>query len=72
MLQRSGRNEEQIRELKRKANIIMEVVWGIGKRKFRDNFKRRMQAFSDRSSNVSGGDMGMERKRRTRKDTKEK
>lgn len=42
MLQRNGRNEGQIRELKRKANIVMRVVWGIGERKFRDDFKRRM------------------------------
>lgn len=45
MLQRNGRNEGQIRELKRKANIVMRIVWGIGERKFRDDFKRRMWLF---------------------------
>lgn len=40
MIQRNSRNEGQIRELKRKANIVMRVVWGIGGRKFRYDFKR--------------------------------
>jgi len=31
--------------LKRKGNIVMRRVWGLGKRLFKDDFRRRMMLF---------------------------
>jgi len=35
----------QIKELKKKGNIVMRKVWGLGERIFKDDFRRRMILF---------------------------
>jgi len=35
----------QIRKLKKKGNIVMRKVWGLGERTFKDDFRRRMMLF---------------------------
>jgi len=42
---RNGEDKGQIKDLKKKTNIVMRQVWGLGKRRFRDDFKRRMVLF---------------------------
>jgi hypothetical protein len=38
-------NERAIREIARKANKVVGRVWGIGERKWGDDFRRRMMMF---------------------------
>lgn len=44
-MKRNGGDESQIRELRKKANIVMRKIWGIGERKFKDDFRRKMWLF---------------------------
>lgn len=41
-LRRDGGQEAQVRERVKRAAIVMGQVWGIGKRRFGKNWKRRM------------------------------
>lgn len=43
--QKNGNHDCHIKELRKKANIIMAQIWGIGERRFRDNFNLRMFLF---------------------------
>ncbi|XP_071577651.1 uncharacterized protein [Temnothorax nylanderi] len=43
--QRNGGQEAQVRERVRKAAAIMGQIWGIGKRRFGKNWKRRIGLF---------------------------
>jgi len=45
ILKKNGRDDGQIRELKKKGNIVMKKVWDLGKRIFKDAFRRRMMLF---------------------------
>jgi len=38
-------DDGQIRELKKKRNIVMRKVWDLGERLFKDDFRRRMILF---------------------------
>jgi len=42
VLKKNGGDDRQIRELKKKGNIVMRKVWGLGERLFKDDFKKRM------------------------------
>lgn len=42
VLKRNGEDDGQIRELRKKANVIIRQVWGMGERRFRDDFEKRM------------------------------
>jgi len=41
-----GGDDRQIRELKKKGNIVIRRIWGLGERLFKDDFRRRMMLFS--------------------------
>ena len=41
-LQRNGDLTNHIKERMKRANVVMKQVWGIGERKFQDDFKRRL------------------------------
>ena len=43
VLQRNGGQEAQVRDRIRKAMAVMRQVWGIGKRRFKDNWARRLR-----------------------------
>jgi len=45
VLKKNRGNDGQIRELKKKGNIVMRKVWGLGERIFKDDFRRRMMLF---------------------------
>jgi len=42
---KSGRNDGKIIGLKKKGNIVMRKVWGLGEKIFKDDFRRRMMLF---------------------------
>jgi len=42
VLKKNGGDDGQIRELKKKSNIVMRKVWGFGERLFKDDLRRRM------------------------------
>ena len=44
-MQRNGDLTNYIKENVKRANVVMKQVWGIGERKFQDDFKRRMMLF---------------------------
>ena len=44
-LQRNGDLTNHIKERVKRANVVMKQVWGIGERKFQNDFKRRMMLF---------------------------
>jgi len=41
-LQRNGGQKTHVRERMAKAEIVMGQIWGIGKKRFRRNWKRRV------------------------------
>ena len=45
VFKRNGGQEAHIKDRVRKAEVVMKRVWGIGKRKFERNWKRRMWLF---------------------------
>jgi len=45
VLNKNGGDDGQIRELKKKGNIIIRKIWGLGERIFKDDFRRRMMLF---------------------------
>lgn len=45
VVKKNGGQEGQIRELKKKGNVVLKQMWGLGERRFRDEFKRRMMLF---------------------------
>lgn len=45
VLQRNGKQEAQVRDRIRKAVVIMGQVWGIGKRRFKGDWGRRLWSF---------------------------
>lgn len=70
IIQRNGDQEAQVRERMAKAAVIMGQVWGIGKRRFEEDWKRRIWIFDTLDSDeIRSGDMGMERKEGVGKDT---
>jgi len=40
-----GGRRRQIKELKKKGNIVMRKVWDLRERIFKDDFRRRMMLF---------------------------
>lgn len=44
VMRRNGENESEIRELKKKANVVRQI-WGTGEYRFKDDFRRRMILF---------------------------
>lgn len=44
-MQRNGEQDAQIRDRIKRAAAIMGQVWGIGKRRFRGDWGRRMWLF---------------------------
>jgi len=42
---KNGGDDGQIRDLKKKGNIVMRRIWGLGERLFKDDFRRRMMLF---------------------------
>lgn len=44
-MRKNGSEKGQIRELARKGNVVMRQVWGLGERRMRGDFKRRMMLF---------------------------
>jgi len=42
MVRRNGGDEGQIKDIKKKTNIVMRQVWELGERRFKDDFRRRM------------------------------
>jgi len=45
IIKKNGEDDGQIKELKKKGNIVMRRVWGLGERLFKENFRRRMMLF---------------------------
>lgn len=45
VVKENGGQEGQIKESKKKGNIILKQVWGLGQRRFRDDFKSRIKLF---------------------------
>lgn len=45
VMKENGGQEGQIKESKKKGNIVLKQVWGLGERRFRDDFKRRIKLF---------------------------
>lgn len=45
VVKKNGGQEGQIKELMKKGNVVLQQVWGLGERRFRDDFKRRMMLF---------------------------
>lgn len=45
VVKENGGQEGQIKESKKKGNIVLKQVWGLGERRFRDDFKRRIKLF---------------------------
>lgn len=45
VVKKNGGQEGQIRKLKKKGNVVLKQMWGLGERRFRDEFKRRMMLF---------------------------
>lgn len=43
--QKNGNHDCHIKELRKKANIVMAQIWGIGERKFNSNYNLRMFLF---------------------------
>ncbi|XP_046145525.1 uncharacterized protein LOC123988820 [Osmia bicornis bicornis] len=43
--QKNGRTEMHWRETAKKAMIVMKQTWGIGERRFKNNFERRMKIY---------------------------
>lgn len=41
----SGEEKVQIKELKKNGNVVLKQVWGLGERRFRDDFEKRMMLF---------------------------
>lgn len=44
-MQKNGGAEKHIKKRIRKAMIAMKRTWGIGKRIFRENYRRRIKMF---------------------------
>lgn len=42
----SGEEKVQIKELKKNGNVVLKQVWGLGERRFRDDFEKRMMLFT--------------------------
>lgn len=53
-LKSNGGQEAHVRERVKKVMEVMSQVWGIGKRRFRGNWKRRMELFDWLVSSVLG------------------
>ena len=63
ILTKNGSIKSHLKETLKKANIVEFQVWGIAKRNFKEDFKRRMMTFLDFWTNdVSDSINGMERK----------
>jgi len=45
VLNNNGGDDGQIRELKKKDNIVMRRVWDLGERLFKDDFRKKMMLF---------------------------
>lgn len=45
VMQRNGEQEAYVKDRVKRAAAIMEQVWGIGKRRFRDDWGRRLWLF---------------------------
>ena len=45
VVQKNGRQEEQVRERVRRGAAVMGHVWSIGKKRFRDDWGRRIWLF---------------------------
>jgi len=45
VIKKNGGDDGQIRELKKKGNIVMRKVWDLGERIFKDDFRKRMMLF---------------------------
>lgn len=45
MFRRNGEQKEQIEDRVRKAGMVMRKIWGIGKRLFRDDVRKRILMF---------------------------
>lgn len=45
VVKENGGQEGQIKESKKKGNIVLKQVWGLGEQRFRDDFKRRIKLF---------------------------
>lgn len=43
---KNNRDEAHIRDVARKATNIMTQIWGIGERKFRGDWERRMMMYN--------------------------
>lgn len=46
VLKKNGGEESQTKELRKIDNVVMNVVWGIGEYRFRDDFRKRMMLFN--------------------------
>jgi len=57
--------------LKKKDNIVMRRVWGLGKRLFKDDFRRRIISRYLVLGVIWGGNLGMVGKGGIRSNTKE-
>lgn len=44
-LKRNGGEEEHIKEMARRGNILIRQVWGIGERRLKEDFRRRVMLF---------------------------
>jgi len=45
VLKKNGGDDGKTRKLKKKSNIVMKKVWGLGERIFKDDFRGRMMLF---------------------------
>jgi len=73
VIKKNGGDDGQIRELKRKGNIVMRRIWGLGERLFKDDFRRKMMLFRYLVMRVIiwDGNLEMEGKGGVRSNTKE-
>jgi len=46
VLKKNGGEESQVNDLRKKASIVMNVVWGTGERRFKNDFGKRIMLFS--------------------------
>jgi len=45
VLKKNGGDDRQVRELKKKGNIVMRKIWDLKEIIFKDDFRRRMMLF---------------------------
>ncbi|KMQ87647.1 hypothetical protein RF55_13014 [Lasius niger] len=68
--EKNGGQEAYVRERVRRTAVVMREVWGIGKRLWDQNWKRRLWLFDTPIWTVMGYGMGVERKKRDRGSTR--